>query len=83
MNFENTNFVNDDIIAEVRRHREELLERYGGIEGYDKHWESETRPRLEKEGWKFVTMEEVLAQKHGAAPKALARNLDYYSVLRK
>jgi hypothetical protein len=30
---------------------------YGGIEGLHKHMEEE-RPRLEKEGWKFVSAED-------------------------
>jgi hypothetical protein len=33
----------DPIIAEVRRTREKLLEKYGGAEGYSKHLD-ETRP---------------------------------------
>lgn len=48
----------DPIIAEVRKNRAELLEMYGGFEGLRKHQE-EDRPRLEKEGWKFVSVEEV------------------------
>ncbi|MDR0868437.1 MAG: hypothetical protein LBP75_08215 [Planctomycetota bacterium] len=61
-------FYRDEIVEEVRRHRAELLEEYGGIEGYHKHLD-EQRPRLEKEGWKFVTPEEVRArrQKFSAA----------------
>jgi hypothetical protein len=30
---------------------------YGGIEGLHKHMDEE-RPRLEKEGWKFISAEE-------------------------
>jgi hypothetical protein len=47
----------DEIVAEVRRNRTKLLEMYGGIEGLHKHMEEE-RPRLEKEGWKFVSAED-------------------------
>ncbi|GHU47223.1 hypothetical protein FACS1894200_02240 [Spirochaetia bacterium] len=50
-----------DIVAQVRNTREKLLEKYGGIDGYREHL-AEERPRLEKEGWKFVTLEEVLAK---------------------
>ncbi|MDR0452430.1 MAG: hypothetical protein LBH15_05255 [Treponema sp.] len=53
----------DPIIAEVRRSREKLLEMYGGIEGLHKHMDDE-RPELEKEGWNFVTLEEVAALQH-------------------
>jgi hypothetical protein len=56
------NRVEDEIVAEVRRHRAELLEEYGGIEGLHKHMD-EDRPRLEKEGWKFETPEEAEARK--------------------
>jgi hypothetical protein len=56
-------------IAEVRRNRELLLERHGGIEGLHRHMDEE-RPTLEKSGWKFVSIQEVLGKKHGgfAAP---------------
>jgi hypothetical protein len=54
-------FYKDEIVEEVRRYREELQEEYGSAEKYNKHWD-ELRPRLEKEGWKFVTLEEVLAK---------------------
>ena len=55
-----------DIVAEVRRNRELLLEKYGGIDGLHKHMDEE-RPKLENQGWKFVSVEEVLANKlaHG------------------
>jgi hypothetical protein len=53
----------DEIVAEVRKHRTELLEEYGGIEGYLKHLEAD-RPRLEREGWQFVNMDELLKKKH-------------------
>jgi hypothetical protein len=47
----------DPIVAEVRRNREKLQEMYGGWDGYLKHQE-EDLPRLEAEGWHFVTPEE-------------------------
>ena len=54
--------IDTDPIAEVRRNRELLLERYGGIDGLHRHMEEE-RPSLEKHGWQFVSVEEVLARK--------------------
>jgi len=56
-------YIDTDIVAEVRKNREELLADYGGIEGYLKHLD-EDRPRLEREGWKFVDLEEMLRKKH-------------------
>ena len=55
----------EDPVAEVRRNREMLLEKYGGIEGWHKHME-EDRPRLEALGWKFITVEEILAKKRAS-----------------
>ena len=55
-------YVEIDPITEVRRSRELLLEKYGGIDGLHKHMDDE-RPKLEKQGWKFVSVEEVLAKK--------------------
>ena len=57
------NVFEDEIVAEVRKHRAELLEEYGGIEGYLKHLEAD-RPRLEREGWQFVDIGELLQQKY-------------------
>ena len=54
-------FHKDDIVEEVRRHREELAEEYPTFEARKKHWDT-LQPQLEKEGWKFVTLEEVLAK---------------------
>ena len=54
--------IDIDLIAEVRRNRELLLEKYGGIDGLHKHMDKE-RTKLEKQGWKFVSVEEVLAKK--------------------
>jgi hypothetical protein len=34
-----------------------LLEMYDGIEGLHKHMDEE-RPRLEREGWKFILVDE-------------------------
>jgi hypothetical protein len=48
----------DPIVAEVRHIRAELQEKYGGWEGYLKH-QKDDRPRLEAEGWHFVTQEEI------------------------
>jgi hypothetical protein len=55
--------IRDEIIAEVRKNRAELLEKYGGIDGLHKHMDEE-RPRLEKEGWHFVTDEELAELQH-------------------
>ena len=55
-------YLDNDPIAEVRRNRELLLEKYGGIEGLHKHMDEE-RPELEKQGWKFITAEEIRAKK--------------------
>jgi hypothetical protein len=54
-------FFEDDIVDEVRRHRKELLEEYGGIDGLHKHMEEEL-PLLIKQGWKAVSVEEVAAR---------------------
>ncbi|MHC6204727.1 hypothetical protein ACYULU_16230 [Breznakiellaceae bacterium SP9] len=59
-------FYKDEIVEEVRRHREELGEEYNTRESWAKHWE-EFGPRLVEEGWKFVTLEEVLAKKYNSA----------------
>jgi len=40
-----------------------LLEKYGGIDGLHEHMEEE-RPKLENLGWKFVSVEEILAKKY-------------------
>jgi hypothetical protein len=53
----------DPIIAEVRRNRAALLEKYGGIDGLHKHMD-EDRPRLEREGWHFATDEELYELQH-------------------
>jgi hypothetical protein len=55
--------LDTDIIAEVRQTRETLLEKYGGIDGYLKHL-AEERPQLEKEGWKFVSIDEIRSRNH-------------------
>ena len=57
------NYLDEDLVAEVHRVRAELLEEYGGIKGYLKHL-NEDRPRLEKEGWRFITAEELAALKN-------------------
>ena len=55
-------YIDHDPVAEVRRIRENLLEKHGGIEGLHRHMD-EQRPILEKQGWKFVTPEEVRAKR--------------------
>ena len=59
-------YIDIDPVAEVRRNREALLEKYGDIEGLHKHMDEE-RAELEKQGWKFITLEEVLAKKRERA----------------
>jgi hypothetical protein len=68
-------FYKDEIVEEVRRNREELLQEYGGVNGYLKHLTDE-QLRLEKEGWVFVTPEEVRAKQRAsinAMPSALTQ----------
>ena len=61
----------DPIVDEVRRNREQLLEKYGSIEGLHKHM-AETRPILEEQGWKFVTINEIIEKNR--ANKNITRN---------
>ena len=51
----------NDFIQSVRKNKAQLLENYGSLEGIYKHQE-EDRPRLEKEGWKFISFEEINPQ---------------------
>jgi len=46
-------YIDTDIVAEVRRNREILLEQHGGIDGLHKYMD-ENKAKLEEEGWKFV-----------------------------
>ena len=46
--------MKDEIVAEVRRYREELLLEHGGIEGYLKYLQTQ-HLRLEALGFKFST----------------------------
>ena len=62
-------YIDDDPVAEVRRNRELLLERHGGIEGLHKYMDEE-RPELEKRGWKFMSIEEILLRKRCAQTSA-------------
>jgi hypothetical protein len=55
----------DDIVAEVRRYREELLDEHGGIEGYLKYLQAQ-HTRWEAEGFKSVSPKEIKAQKHSS-----------------
>jgi hypothetical protein len=50
-----------DLLAEVRRNREEMLAECGGIEGLHKKMEEE-RPALIKAGWVFATPEMVASK---------------------
>jgi hypothetical protein len=55
-------YVDTNPVAEVRRNRVELLQKYGGIDGLHKYMDEE-RPELEKQGWRFISVEEILARK--------------------
>ena len=55
-------YIDVDPVAEVRRNREALLEKHGGIDGLHRHM-GEVRPELEKQGWVFMSVEEILARK--------------------
>lgn len=49
-------YSEDDQVAEVRRIRAELMEKYGGFDGYLRHIREDlSQEKLEKEGWRFVT----------------------------
>jgi len=48
----------EDVMAEVHRIRAELMEKYGGVAGWHKH-NVEERPLLEKESWRFATIDEL------------------------
>jgi hypothetical protein len=52
----------EDIVAEVRRHREELLKEHGGIEGYLQYLK-ERRPYWESQGFKLTMPEEVHSER--------------------
>lgn len=52
----------EDPLAEVHRIRAEILREYGGMKGWHEHLTAE-RPRLEKEGWRFASPEELAALK--------------------
>ena len=62
-------YAEDDPILELFRNREAAIKEYGGIEGWLKHIDDD-RPRLEAEGWKFVSVEEVAARNHRQANAA-------------
>jgi len=48
-------YIDTDIVAEVRRNRELLLEQHGGIDGLHRYMD-ENKSKLEEEGWKFVSI---------------------------
>ena len=50
-------------ITEVRRNRELLLAKYGGITGLHNHMEKE-KLNLEKQGWRFISVQETRSKKH-------------------
>ena len=55
-------YIDVDPVAEIRHNRELLLVGHGGMDGLHKYMDEE-RPKLEKQGWVFVSVEEVLAKK--------------------
>jgi len=58
-----------EIAEEVRMRKAHVVEKYGGWEKFMKHMD-EDRSRLEKEGWHFVTKEEVTVRKAGRNTKS-------------
>ena len=52
-------YIDVDPVAEVRRNRELLLERYGGIDGLHKHMDEE-RPELEKKAGRLFLQKKCL-----------------------
>lgn len=58
-------YLDTDLVAEVRKARERLLQRFGGIDGLHRHMDEE-RPLLEKQGWKFASLDEVRARQQTA-----------------
>jgi len=56
-------YIEVDPITEVRRNREALLKKHGGIDGLHRHMDK-ARPELEKQGWEFMSVEEIIARKH-------------------
>jgi hypothetical protein len=67
-----------NFILGVRQTKAQLLEQYGGVSGLQKHQEEE-RARLEQEGWKFITAEELKMMKHNRCYKP--RNDDRSNVI--
>ena len=62
-------YYEDDIVAEVRHNREELLLEHGGIENYLKYLQTQHR-RWEALGFKFSTLKKrVPSAKPAADPK--------------
>jgi hypothetical protein len=53
----------DEVMRDCWARKAHVAEKYGGWEGLMKHMD-EDRPRLEKEGWKFITVEEVRQRKN-------------------
>ena len=56
-------YLDKDLVAEVRRNREDMLEEHGGFEKYTEYL-SEQRPKLEAEGWRFATPDEIAHGQH-------------------
>jgi len=54
------NYIDENPIDEVYRIRMELLEEYGGIEGYSKHLD-EVRPKWEAMGFRRIEETSTLA----------------------
>jgi hypothetical protein len=53
----------EDTIEEVYRIRQEILEEYGGMKGWNKHLD-EVRPKHEAMGFRFLTEAECNALKN-------------------
>jgi hypothetical protein len=56
------NYLDEDPVAEIHRIRVGIMKEFGSFEAWGKYLDAE-RPRLIKEGWKFITPEEAAARK--------------------
>jgi superoxide dismutase len=46
------------VLSEVRQIKAGIMREYGSLEAWHKHLDEE-RPKLEKQGWKFITGTEL------------------------
>jgi len=57
--------TNTNPVLDVRKNRELLLEKYNDIDGLHRHMDAD-REKLEAQGWKFTSAEEIWAKKQNA-----------------